>query len=146
MLKVFLFITERLKQSILTWPRNYTRGLHVTSYKYFSFTFVGLMLANIFEDGNTIFRSKVPDFTPSISVFHEYCQRLKHILLLFQFEICSAFILQGIASSRLLPSIDCSNEFLNRSAKSLDHPESCYSEFVKDIFATTCGMHAAKFE
>ena len=65
----------------------------------------------------------MPDFPPSFSVFHYYCQHsLKCILLFLQFEIFSALLyaLQGIPSSKLLSSMYQFYEFLNRSAKSLD--------------------------
>ena len=39
---------------------------------------------------------------PVFSVFRNYCQRLKYIVLLLQFEIFSALTSQAIASSRLL--------------------------------------------
>ena len=81
----------------------------------FSFTFVDLTLANVLDDRSTILRCKVPNFTV-VSVFHACCQRLKYILLLLQFEIFSAFTPQGIASSRLLPIIYWSDEFLNRAS------------------------------
>ena len=66
----------------------------------FSFTFVDLTIANILEDKITILRCNVQNFRilhPVVSVFHTYCQRLKHIRLLWKFEIFSAFTLQGIA-------------------------------------------------
>ena len=67
---------------------------------------------------STILWCKEPNL-PVVSVFHAYCQRLKYILLLLQFEIFSAFTSQGIASSRLLPIIYWSDEFLNRVSRAL---------------------------
>ena len=73
----------------------------------FSFTFVALTLANIL-----CVRCRISH--PVVSVFHTYCQHWKYILLLLQFKIFSAFTLQDIASSRLLPMMYWSNDFLNR--------------------------------
>ena len=94
----------------------------------FSFTFVELTIANILEDRCTILLCKVPNFKLCIFSIP---------LLLPTSEIYSAFVAvwdifcfylpryHFTESSRLLPSMFWSNEFLNRSAtantaKSLD--------------------------
>ena len=84
---------------------------------------------------------------PVFLVFHDNCQDcLKYILLLLQFEIFSAFSLQGIASSKLLPCMYWFDEFFNQSAKSLDIQASPRaSTFVKNIFTITYCMHATTF-
>ena len=79
---------------------------------------------------------------PVVSVLHAYCHHMKCILLLLQFEIFSAFTLQGITSSKLLPIIYWSNDFFNRLYIQAS-PRA--STFVKYIFATTCGIHTTEF-
>ena len=90
MLKVFLLIAKRLMQSIsvlsflcrveqpsvfntllvLMLPRHFVQALCITRYNYlcqFSHSnSVDLTLANEHEDGSTILRLEVPNFTPSI--------------------------------------------------------------------------------
>ena len=94
--------------SIFTTPLNVCSGsrCHDTMRKHFtlpgsiicanfSFIFVDLALANVLDDRSTILWRKVPIF-PLVSVFHAYCQRLKYIPALLQFQIFSAFTLQGV--------------------------------------------------
>ena len=98
------------------------------SMPIFHSCFVDFMLANILEDGSITLLCRVPNFTPSI-----FCITL----LLPTSEIYSAFVvvwdnfvLQDITSSRLIPSLYWSAQFLNRNAKMMTrslifkhHPE-----------------------
>ena len=110
---------------MLTLHKRYARALYITRYNLhyegqFFIQIVDLTLANILEDGRTILRFKMPNFTPSIFSILHLLPTSEIYSAFLAFEIFSAFTAHGIASSRLLLSMYWYDEFLNRSAKSLN--------------------------
>ena len=148
-----MYFESRSSQRLLnTW--HYARALHITRYKYLcQFFHSHFCRLDVFVGLPIYLKKETQSFglmcrisQPVFSVFHNYCQRVKYMVLFLHFEIFSAFTsqaTQGIASSRLPPSMYWSDEFLNRSAKSLDNqasPRAPTFENVlhKLIFAPTC--------
>ena len=103
-----IFVSAELRSAqylLLRWCSHYVQAFHITRYHYLGQFFIHVCRLDTCHNTWKSFCVRCWISHPVFSVFHYYCQRLKYTLLLLQFEIFSAFTLQGITSSRLLPSM-----------------------------------------